>query len=136
MARVLSTRSLPTSLRVSLAVVPVLVAVSGLGAVAAAAVGSSGSDSPMVVVVKPSAGHGINRDAKASRLPLPVSRSSEAAVVETIPAAATTVVAKAMKVMRSPTRSNALPRGCLSAMGALRTNSATEELTVCVADAR
>ncbi|MBS7541040.1 hypothetical protein [Ancylobacter lacus] len=136
MARVPFTRSYPATLRVSLAVVPVLVAVSGLGAVAAASVGSSGSQPAMSVVIQPSAGAGINREAKAPRLPLPVSRSGGEAIVETIPAAATSIVAKAAKIVKSPTRSNALPRGCLSALGALRTNSATEELTICVADAR
>lgn len=95
---------------------------------------------PNAVAAKPVATVAVNREAKSSRLPsarLPVpaaSASPVAAQVETRSETATSVVTKGEVPRAIKPRSNATPRGCLSAVGGLAAESATEGMTVCLAD--
>lgn len=82
----------------------------------------------------------VNRDAKRSRLPLPVTGNGTPAIVDTVRDASTTIVSKGsvaggVEIPRAAKpRSNATPKGCLSAIGGLASSAATEETTICVAD--
>lgn len=130
-----------------------LVAAS-VGAVAASravppvvAIDSIGPDMPIFQASQ------VNRTAKGPRLDgdprrafgirAPAPMADQADGTGTVPAilpVAAPVTAPAApkappKAAPSPTRAVETPRGCLSAIGAPQSNLATEELTICVADA-
>ncbi|MGA0563138.1 hypothetical protein ACO2RV_11900 [Ancylobacter sp. VNQ12] len=98
--------------------------------------------------------HMINRTAKGSRLDIrtPVAPDSSTMVAKSEPATpdgslaervtAETITPSISRPIRItpadpvPTRpARATPKGCLSSIGATRANLATDELTVCIADA-
>ncbi len=96
--------------------------------------------------------HMVNRTAKGARLDIrtPAVPGAPTIVAKSDPVAAGAVPARAgadnaapaqaapVRIIPLPTRSGAArptPKGCLSAMGATSANLATDELTVCVADA-
>ncbi|MCK0196031.1 hypothetical protein MWN34_03805 [Ancylobacter sp. 6x-1] len=115
--------------------VPLLLVASGLGAVAAT---TSSAEMPRIVVTRPAINE-VNHAGKTDRLALPHVPGTSASLVSEIASAQTSIVSKSVVAQKATgsapmrERTNALPRGCLSSIGALRTNSATEELTVCVA---
>lgn len=90
--------------------------------------------------------HMVNRSTKATRLgiPMPVGADNSSMVAKTGPSPSGDVATgDAAPVAAQPPRgaptgtspARATPKGCLSSIGATRANLATDELTVCVADA-
>lgn len=90
----------------------------------------------------------VNRTAKGARLDIrtPAVPAGASMVAKSEPAAAGGVVADSatpsisapIRIIPLPTKASPgrpTPKGCLSAMGATSANLATDELTVCVADA-
>jgi hypothetical protein len=75
----------------------------------------------------------VNRAAKGPRLDS--GPAGTPAAVAPAGAATRPVVDSATPAPASPPRVMRTPKGCLSAMGVTKSNLATEELTVCVADA-
>lgn len=111
---------------------PLALSASWVGAIAASRL--AGAETPAPVAITSSAGM-VNRAAKASRLPLPAaSGAQQPASVRAVSEAATSVVSKGEREKARPRTNGVTPRGCLSAVGGLNSNIATEEMTVCVAD--
>lgn len=135
MLRLPSTRFASGVLTGLVIALPLALSGSWVGAIAASRLAGAEAGTPALAATTSSA-EMVNRAAKASRLPLPApSVGYSPAAVRSVSEAATSVVSKGEKERIKPRTNNGpTPRGCLSAIGGLNSNTATEEMTVCVAD--
>ncbi|MDF2995406.1 MAG: hypothetical protein K0R27_1043 [Xanthobacteraceae bacterium] len=114
---------------------PLALSGSWVGAIAASRLAGAEMGAPAPAAADASSASMVNRSAKASRLPLPApSGGYLPAAVRSASDTATSVVSKGAKQRIKPRINGPTPRGCLSAIGGLNSNTATEEMTVCVAD--
>lgn len=114
---------------------PLALSGSWVGAIAASRLAGAEAGTPALATTDTSTAGMVNRAAKTSRLPLAsASGGYLPAAVRSVSDAATSVVSKGEKERVRPRMNGPIPRGCLSAVGGLNSNTATEEMTVCVAD--
>lgn len=135
MLRLPSTRFASGVLTGLVIALPLALSGSWVGAIAASRLAGAEAGTPALATAGTSTAGMVNRAAKASRLPLPGSPGAyQPAAVRSVAEAATSVVVKGERERARPRTNGPTPRGCLSAIGGLNSSSATEEMTVCVAD--
>lgn len=135
MLRLPSTRFASGVLTGLVIALPLALSGSWVGAIAASRLAGAEGGRPALAAADTSTAGMVNRAAKASRLPLATSSGGYLpAAVRSVSDAATSVVSKGEKAKAKPRINGPTPRGCLSAIGGLNSNTATEEMTVCVAD--
>lgn len=133
MLRLPSTRFASGVLTGLVIALPLALSGSWVGAIAASRLAGAEAGTP--ALTSTSTAGMVNRAAKTSRLPLAsASGGYLPAAVRSVSDAATSVVSKGEKERIRPRMNGPTPRGCLSAIGGLNSNAATEEMTVCVAD--